>query len=54
MCVAGTYVLLMLLFGYCVSLLRLKGHCGWEPEADPGFDLDTDPALLYLHAHVGG
>lgn len=32
---------------------RLKSHRRWEPEADPGFDLDFDSALLHLHAHVG-
>lgn len=33
---------------------RLKSNSRWEPEADPGSDLDPDPALLHLHAHVGG
>lgn len=33
---------------------RLQSHCGWESEADPGSDLDADPALLHLHASLGG
>lgn len=32
---------------------RLKSNSRWESEADPGSDLDLDPALLHLHAHVG-
>lgn len=35
-------------------LRRQQGYRRWQPEADPGPDLDTDPALLHLHAHVGG
>ena len=33
---------------------RLQGDRGWEPEADPGYDLDAHPPLLHLHASVGG
>lgn len=35
-------------------LSRLKSNRGWEPKADPGSGLDTDPALLYLYANLGG
>lgn len=33
--------------------LRLKSHRGWQSKIDPGPDLDLDPALFHLHAHVG-
>lgn len=35
-------------------LSRLKSNRGWEPKADPGSGLDTDPALLHLYANLGG
>ena len=34
--------------------VRLQSHRGREPEADPGSDLDPDPALFHLHAGLGG
>ena len=32
---------------------RQQSHSRRQPEAHPGSDLDPDPALLHLHAHVG-
>ena len=33
---------------------RQHRHHWPEAEVDPGSDMDADPALLHLHAHVGG
>lgn len=41
----------------CISVAcdcRQFRHRRPETEADPGIDMDPDPALLHLHAHVGG
>lgn len=37
-----------------LPLNRQQGYCGREPETDPWLDMDPDPSLLHLHAHVGG